>query len=174
MVLADVYRPEQWHDYFVMVGGAAAALTGLVFVALSLNLVILGDAMHRARSVGTLTNFGGIFVVCALALMGGQGHAAIGVEWLVVSVAAGVVYAYPWPATMRARRSTLTVVRFTTGSALYLAEIAGALVLLLGIRTGLYVAAGSMTLLAAYSVSGAWLLLVSTRKRDEEETAREN
>jgi hypothetical protein len=38
MLSAEVYQPEQWHDFFVMVGGAAAALAGLVFVALSLNL----------------------------------------------------------------------------------------------------------------------------------------
>ena len=50
-----------------MLGGAAAVLTGLVFVALSLNLsVLLRDVMHRARSIGTLTNFGGIFIVCAV------------------------------------------------------------------------------------------------------------
>jgi hypothetical protein len=29
----DIYRPELWHDFFLMVGGGAAALTGLVFVS---------------------------------------------------------------------------------------------------------------------------------------------
>lgn len=59
-------RPDQWHDFFVMVGGAAAALTGLVFVALSLNLeIVVRDATHRHRAIGTLTNFAGIFVLCA-------------------------------------------------------------------------------------------------------------
>jgi len=49
----DIYRPEQWHDFFVMVGGGAAALTGLVFVALSLNLEsIAKDATHRYRANG--------------------------------------------------------------------------------------------------------------------------
>jgi hypothetical protein len=38
MFAGDIYRPEEWHDFFVMLGGAAAVLTGLVFVALSLNL----------------------------------------------------------------------------------------------------------------------------------------
>jgi len=86
-----------------MLGGAAAVLTGLVFVALSLNLsVLLRDVMHRARSIGTLTNFGGIFIVCAVALMGDQTHVSIGVVWLVVSVGVGFVYVRPWPATRRA------------------------------------------------------------------------
>jgi hypothetical protein len=36
--MLHVYQPEQWHDLFVMVGGGAATLAGLVFVAMSLNL----------------------------------------------------------------------------------------------------------------------------------------
>src|SRR5690349_13475005 len=75
MFAADAFRPEQWHDFFVLVGGAAAALTGLVFVALSLNLaVVMSDSTHRYRSIGTLTNFAEIFVVCGLAVMGDQNH----------------------------------------------------------------------------------------------------
>jgi hypothetical protein len=86
MLVADAYRPDQWHDFFITVGGAAAAVTGLVFVALSLNLeVVTRDATHRYRAIGTLMNFAGIFVLCALALMGGQNHVAIGAEWLIVS-----------------------------------------------------------------------------------------
>lgn len=46
---------EQLHDFFIMVGGGAAALTGLVFVALSLNLeIIVKDLTHRNRAIGTL------------------------------------------------------------------------------------------------------------------------
>ncbi len=69
---ADIYRPDQWHDYFITVGGASAALTGLVFVAMSLNpSVIAQDATHRYRAVGTLAGFTAIFVICGLAVIGG-------------------------------------------------------------------------------------------------------
>jgi hypothetical protein len=30
MPAPDVYRPDEWHDFFLTVGGAAAVLTGLV------------------------------------------------------------------------------------------------------------------------------------------------
>jgi CRP-like cAMP-binding protein len=76
--MLHVYQPEQWHDFFVMVGGAAAALAGLVFVAMSLNLAtIFQDAMHRFRAIGTLAGFTSVFSISALALMGGQNHVAI-------------------------------------------------------------------------------------------------
>ncbi len=163
IVAADVYRPEEWHDFFIMVGGASAALTGLVFVALSLNVdVVMRDATHRTRSIGTLANFAGIFVVCALALMGGQTHAAVGAEWFVVSSTAGAVLVNGYVRARVAGGSvtTLSLLRIMSGTAAYVAQMAGSVVLLLGATAGLYIAAVAMVLLGAYSVSGAWLLLV--------------
>jgi hypothetical protein len=32
------YDPETWHDFFIAAAGAAAALSGLIFVAVSINL----------------------------------------------------------------------------------------------------------------------------------------
>src|SRR3954453_9502861 len=158
MLAADIYRPAEWHDFFVMVGGAAAALTGLVFVALSLNLnLLLTDAMHRARSIGTLTNFSAVFLISAFALMGDQTHVSVAIVWLLVAMGAGFVYVRPWPTTHRASPSRLNSVRFTTGTMLYAGEIVGSVLLLSGIEAGLYVAASAMTLLAVYSVTGAWL-----------------
>ena len=91
MHAVDAYRPDERHEFFLMVGGAATALAGMVFVALSPSLdVVLRDATHRYRAVGTLTNFMGIFAVCALALMGEQDHVSIGIEWLPVASVAGL------------------------------------------------------------------------------------
>jgi hypothetical protein len=95
MIVVDMYRPDQWHDFFVMVGGGSAALTGLVFVALSLNLEsIAKDATHRYRAIGTLAGFTASFIMCALVLMGNQNHLVVGIEWLVVSTFAAVMYVY--------------------------------------------------------------------------------
>ena len=49
MIALDAYRPDQWHDFFVMVGGGAVVLTGLVFVALSLNV----NVVTQTRRIGT-------------------------------------------------------------------------------------------------------------------------
>lgn len=35
------YQPEAWHDFFTAVTAAAAAVTGLLFVALSINLAAI-------------------------------------------------------------------------------------------------------------------------------------
>ena len=169
MLTADIFRPDQWHDFFVMVGGAAAALTGLVFVALSLNLeIVVRDATHRHRAIGTLTNFAGIFVLCALALMGGQNHVAIGTEWLLVSTGAGALYVNNYVRARHAGGSqeTLSLLRAVSGTSFYVALIAGCIILLFGATAGLYVAAVAMVSQGVYSVSGAWLLLVSAQEAE--------
>ena len=73
MPTPDLYRPDEWHDFFLTVGSAAAVLTGLVFVAMSINLNdVTRDSTHRFHAIGTLTGFISVFVICSLALMGGR------------------------------------------------------------------------------------------------------
>src|SRR5215510_1227026 len=102
MLALDAYRPDQWHDFFVMVGGSAAVLTGLVFVALSLNVnVVTEDATHRYRAIDTLSGMIGVFVLCALVLMGGQDHRAVGIEWLVVAAVSFAIYLHGYVQAVR-------------------------------------------------------------------------
>src|SRR5256885_8632469 len=93
MTTPDIYKPEQWHDFFLMVGSGAAALAGLVFVAMSINLdAIVQDATHRYRAIGTLASFIATFMICALGLTGEQNHLTVGLEWLAISSVAAVIY----------------------------------------------------------------------------------
>ena len=72
---------SEWHDYFIVVGGGAAALTGLVFVAMTLHLEdIVNDPVHRHRARTILAGLTAVFIRCSLALMGGQNGQAIGAE----------------------------------------------------------------------------------------------
>ena len=79
--------PGSWHDYFITVGGGAAALTGLVFVAMTLHLEdITKDPVHRHRARTILTGLTAVFIRCALVLMGGQNNQAVAVELIGVLV----------------------------------------------------------------------------------------
>src|SRR2546428_1125108 len=85
--LAMTYQPALWHDYFVMVGGGSAALTGLVFVAMTLHLQeIVGDPVQRHRSRTILAGLTAVFIRCALVLMGGQNAqaVAVGLVWVLL------------------------------------------------------------------------------------------
>jgi hypothetical protein len=54
-IAAIVFLPGQWTDFFLLVGTGAVTLTGLVFVAMSLNLSEIAiDATHRNRAINPL------------------------------------------------------------------------------------------------------------------------
>ena len=57
------------------------------------------DASYRA--IDTLTAMTGIFVICAFALMGGQDHRALGIEWLVVAAISIAVYLHGYVQAVR-------------------------------------------------------------------------
>jgi len=49
----SAYDAAGWQNFYVMVGGAAAALTGLLFVAMSLHSnVIIAHPLYGTRAVG--------------------------------------------------------------------------------------------------------------------------
>jgi hypothetical protein len=154
---------SRWHDYFVMVGGGAAALTGLVFVAMSLHLSeIVSDAAHRHRARTILTALTTVFIRCGLVLMGGQGLRAVGVEIFAVIVAVDVLVLL---SLRRALRDSGPVRHAVTPRTLgyvacLLIEQVGAAVLIAGSSWGLYLVGVGMMASILFIVSGAWLLLV--------------
>lgn len=161
---AEVFNAPLWRDYFVMVGGGAAALTGLVFVAMSLHLSdIAGDRMHRHRARTLLTALTTIFIRCALVLMGGQTARAVGVEIFVVVIGAEVVVLRSLKEALRGSNGTAQhgVLSRTLGYAgCLVVEQFGAAVLFFGHTWGLYAVGTGMMASFLFIVSGAWLLLV--------------
>ena len=163
MIALDAYRPDEWHDFFVMVGGGAAVLLGLVFVALSLNVsVITQDATHRYRAKDTLSGMAGVFVICALVLMGGQDHVAVGIEWIVVAAISVAVYIHGYVQAVRRGGSVAWLLerRVVVLAVLYAGQLVGAALLVADHVAGLYVAAVAMVASLAFMISGAWLLVV--------------
>jgi hypothetical protein len=86
------YSPEQWSDLFVATAGAAAALTGLLFVAVSINLDrILSFTGLPNRALATLILLLGATIVSILGLAPGQSTTALGIELLVVGLLAAMI-----------------------------------------------------------------------------------
>lgn len=159
-MLADIYKPDLWSGFFTMVGGGAAALTGLVFVALSLNLAgMTKDATHKNRSINTLAGLVAVFVRCGLVLMGGQGHKAVGIEWFIIAFFGAIIFLYGFRQAFKMGAQP-SKQRLAIGSCLYLLEMIGALVIIFGSVSGLYIAAVALVINVAFMTSAAWLLIV--------------
>jgi hypothetical protein len=160
MMAADIFRPGQWTDFFLLVGTGAVTLTGLVFVAMSLNLKgIAVDATHRYRATNTLTGLALVFMRCALVLMGAQNHRSIGAELLAVSGISAAVFVKGYAKAIR-MSDGLRLSRVVGGSLLHLAEMVGAALFLFGYLPGLYIAAVAIVTNTCYMITAAWLLVI--------------
>jgi hypothetical protein len=178
-----MFNASLWRDYFVMVGGGAAALTGLVFVAMSLHLTaIVSSPAHRHRARTILTALTDVFVRCGLVLMGGQAARAVGGELFVVALGVEVLVLRSLYRAIRASRTAQRgvpsgrlndafggggaaqhgVLFRTLGyAACLLIEQTGAAILFFGHTWGLYAVGAGMMVSFLFIVSGAWLLLVA-------------
>jgi hypothetical protein len=163
------YQAGLWHDYFMMVGGGAAALTGLVFVAMTLHLdEIASNPVHRHRARTILTGLTAVFIRCALVLMGGQDAHAVAVELIgVLVVVEFILYGSIRQAARSADRSVL--LRAIGSFACLVLEQAGALILFFGGAWGLYVIGLGMMSSFVFMVTGAWLLLVGVGAQEAAE-----
>jgi hypothetical protein len=154
---------DQWNDFFVMVGGGAAALAGLIFVAMSINPeVIVRNVTHKNRAINMLTGFSAVFMASGFALIGDQTPGMLGLEWFFLWLVATIIFIRGYVVAIRAGMSSigLNVPRLAGGTMCYLAEVTGAVFLVLGHGAGLYIAAVATMVLFAFLISGAWLLII--------------
>ncbi len=110
----------------------------------------------------------GIFVICAFALMGGQDHRAVGIEWLVVAAISIAVYLHGYVQAVRRGGSIawLRRRRVIVAAVLYLTQLVGAALLVADRIAGLYVAAVAMVAALTFMISSAWLLVVGVTMRE--------
>jgi len=166
MVGADIYRPEQWTDFFILVGTGAVTLTGLVFVAMALNLkVIAVDATHRYRAINTLSGLALVFMRCALALMGAQNRHSVGAELFVVAGLSLAIFSRGYSKAIK-MSDGLRVSRIIGGTIVHVTEMIGAALFFFGHLSGLYIAAAAMVVNTCYMITAAWLLVMGVADQE--------
>lgn len=156
------YDVSEWSDLFVAAAGATAALSGLVFVAVSINIErILENEGVPDFAMVTLLMLLGALMVSLLGLIPGQSVAAFGWEM----VGGGVVWAALAGPRMRASVPRSGAERYLTSRVMLplagmFPLVVGAISLIAGSGGGLYwIATGVITTIFA-AVVNAWILLV--------------
>lgn len=161
------YQPAAWHDLFVALAGAAAALTGLLFVAVSINLTqILKYRTLPVRAMETLSVLGGLLLLAVFVLVPGQGRVALGVEVLVlgtVLAAALLLRRLRLPRNPGEPR-TWTVVPLAVILAGTVPMIVAGVSLLAAAGGGLYWLVAEIVLGLTGALTNAWILLVEIQR----------
>lgn len=158
----SAYSAAAWHDFFMAAVGASAAVLGLLFVSLSINIqTILKYPSLPGRAASTLGILLVVLVVCFFGLAPNEGATALGWETLSVSLlSAGQIV---W--TSLHRRRSDDRLWWTIGSLSQLlfpilAILGGGVSLLAGGGGGIYwILVGTALVFIAASIN-AWVLLV--------------
>ncbi len=160
--MTTAYSVRDWTELFVAGAGASAALTGLLFVAVSVNIErILKFPGLPERALQTLLLLLSAVVVSLVALIPGQTTTALGVELLVTalgfSVAIASMLTKTMPGSREHERAVAHLVLILPGT---VPLLIGAISVLAGSGGGLYwIVAGIIGAILGASVN-AWVLLV--------------
>jgi modulator of FtsH protease len=160
---------EGWSEFFVAAAGAAAALAGLIIVAMSVSIddvvKIPGMTSRAATAIAMLV------LVTAAALAGlipSQSDQAFGIEVLVLSLV-GMVFALQslWVLVRHSptsRRLIESVIKAGVSLLPFVALAVGAVLVIAGVPGGVHlIAFGSIAAFMA-AVIAAWVMLVEIRR----------
>ena len=158
------YDAAAWSDFAVAVAGAAAALSGLLFVAVSINIErIVAYAQLPARAAHTLIMFVVPLIVSVLLLIPEQPRGALGAELVAGGVLAGV--ALGWLTRLSSRtaeepRGSWWVSRLVPTATIAILLLVAGGTLAAGAGGGLYWTAPVVLVGFIAGLGNAWVLLV--------------
>ena len=153
---------ESWANFYLMVGGASAALTGLVLVAVSLHLrAILGHPLYRDRAIASLQGLVTALVISGAVLLP-QPLAALGVEIGVIGliwIARYVFFVRLFQRVTPGHRDAMWTPEWALWFVWIFAFVATGALLVAGEPQALYILAACTGIGLALVVWNAWVLL---------------
>ena len=154
-----------WTAFFETAAGASAALAGLVFVALSVNITRILQYPHlparAAATVGALM----LILVTSIAALIPQPGTALGAEIAAFGACGWILKVWSGRQSIRSQAISKrprheAVTEILLGQLQVLPFVAGGILLVLGRSTGLYWVAGGCIAVFVFSVLNGWVLLV--------------
>ena len=162
--MLNAYHPEAWHELFAVLGGAIAALTGLLFVAMSLHVEKIREAPHWGRRAHTNTfSLVGALIELMLILIP-QPASWLGYELIALNLALLFFLMVPLIRSWLKEVAGLPPLRLFAGTGAWFLGAAGGIGLLVNMGGGMFLVAASCFLLIWVCVWNAWSLLLGNYK----------
>jgi len=154
---------REWHDFFVAQAGASAALTGLIFVAVSINLGRILKYPHLpTRALEAIIILLCVLLISTWGLVPDQTCRALGVEILATGV---TTWAVQTKALLSTRKSGYeTRLRVLLNQLPPLPFVVGGALLMLDQPSGIYWSVPGVLLSIISGVYCAWVLLVEIQR----------
>jgi hypothetical protein len=155
---------KAWDTFAEISGSAAAALTGLLFVAVSIRITYIARSQElRNRAAQTLSLFGTVLIISVLIAIPGQGYRTLGAELVVLAAIIGTgLYILDQRAKGdRSNQAIAPVLEAVAPNAVTsLLLLAAGIVLVLGVPAGLYVLVGPVLVALVGGIATTWLFLI--------------
>jgi modulator of FtsH protease len=167
------YAADAWETFFAANAGAAAALAGLVFVGVSINVDMIAPSQRLAgRALEAFALLASVLIISVLGLVPEITRTGLGIALLVTGSAL-------WLLVLRLDRQTVTataempagvVPRGSIAAELIIAQLAtlpvvvAAVTLLLDAGGGLYWLVPSTVFAYVGALMNAWVLLIEVRR----------
>ena len=159
---------KEWNDFYLATAAAAATLTGLIFVGISINLThILSFPLLVIKASVALILLLMILIFSALLLVPQKSHSLIGYEtiilgsivWILITRADFKIYYQSLKEFKRIYLFTLLFDQLAT-----ILYIIGGIFLILSRTSGLYWTVTAIFLSFIKSVYDAWVLLIEIKR----------
>ena len=163
---------DGWHEFYALLGTAAAALVALLFVAVSVGTSVLtAEPQSRANTSTYLSpvvfHYANILFLSLIALVPTQTWKSFGLTIGIASIASVV---YSVVIALRVHRNSISDLadRFAYAAVpvlCYMAGLVSAWLLLKESPAGLNVLAGAALFLLVVNIRNAWDLMISMARR---------
>lgn len=155
---------DEWNTLLAVQAGAAATLTGLVFVAVSINLAkIIAFPGLPSRAAESVVQFLQVFFICTATLVPRQPTTTLGIELLAIAVFSWAMQITVQVRYARARSGhprLWLIIRIVQTQLASIPLVVGGLCLLFGQPAGFYWLVPGFVFSFVAGVANAWVLLV--------------